>query len=92
MKSQGALTCSAKCWWFFPVAPRFIPAVPNRGTETKEVNAGKDLRLISLVQEFCREDGWILLKGREGNGLLEKRRKRFLGRNSEDDKAQQEKE
>lgn len=43
---------------------RFIPAVPN-SAEIKEVNVGIIQSLISLIQAWFREDGWILLKGRE---------------------------
>ena len=60
---------------------RFIPAVPN-SAEIKEVNVGIIQSLISLIQAWFREDGWILLKGREGNDLLEKRRKGFPETNS----------
>ena len=39
--------------------------------------------MISLIQAWFREDGWILLKRREGNDLLEKRGKGFPETNSQ---------
>lgn len=53
--------------------------MPN-SAEIKEVNVGMIQSLISLIQAWFREDGWILLKGMEGNDLLERKRRRAFQR------------